>query len=85
MLLHVTDLDITVQFVLQRNSTNHKEKTGVQEAAAEATSFQKYTNASGFAAFLHQRLGQLLSTAQVSPALQPLHFFMHHLCGCVVG
>jgi len=54
-------------------------------AAAEAKSFQKYTNTSGFAAFLHQRLGQLLSTIQVSPALQPLHLTLHQLCACIVG
>ncbi len=54
-------------------------------AAAEAKAFQKYTNASGFAAFLHQRLGQLLSTIQVSPVLQPLHFTLHHLSACIVG
>ncbi|KAL0035058.1 hypothetical protein WJX79_008932 [Trebouxia sp. C0005] len=35
-----------------------------QVAAAEARPVEKYTNASGFAAFLHQRLGQLLSTIQ---------------------
>lgn len=41
------------------------EKTAQGEvAAAEAIPFQKYTNASGFAAFLHQRLGQFLSTIQ---------------------
>jgi len=67
----VTDLDINV----------------VQDevAGAEAKPFQTYTNASGFAAFLHQRLGQLLSTIQVSPALQPLQFTLHHLCACTVG
>ena len=54
-------------------------------AAAEAKAFQKYTNASGFAAFLHQRLGQLLSTIQVSPALQPLLLTLHQLCACILG
>ena len=86
-LLHVTDADITVCFVWYNNGTNYKQKTGVQGevAAAEAIPFQKYTNASGFAAFLHQRLGQFLSTIQVSPALQPLHFALHHLYACTVG
>lgn len=74
------DTPVTVHFVWQNNSTNNKQKTGVQGqvAAAEARPVEKYTNASGFAAFLHQRLGQLLSTIQVNPAL-PLHFILHHV------
>lgn len=41
------------------------EKSAQDEvAAAEAKPFQKYTNASGFAASVHSRLGQLLSAIQ---------------------